>query len=358
MKTTVLVMLLLVSFQSFRADNIAAKTDGFEPMYFPPVSNDNWESVTPSQLGWDTAAIEDLKNFLTLKNTKSFMILVNGKIAMEEYFNGHSASAYWQWNSAGKALTSAAIGIAQQQGLLDIDDKVSKYLGKDWSAESAEKEDLITIRNLLSMTSGLNDQKQIVKRRNLTYLADSDSRWSYSNVFQLLMKVIESAGGQDFKTYFDSEIGSKIGMKGQWKFGPIFKIYHSNTRSMARFGLLALNNGNWDRTEIINENYFKESISSSQIINPAYGYLWWLNGKSKFMLPRSQKIFNGQLIPNAPSDMYAALGAQDQKLYVIPSKKMVIVRMGNSGNPKNSDFASSGFDKELWDKINSVIGTD
>lgn len=73
------------------------------------------------------------------------------------------------------------------------------------------------------------------------------------------------------------------------------------------------------------------------------------------MLPRSQTVFQGALIPNAPSDMFAALGASDQKLYVIPGKKMVIVRMGDASDPDNPTFATSGFDNALWAKINAVI---
>ena len=71
------------------------------------------------------------------------------------------------------------------------------------------------------------------------------------------------------------------------------------------------------------------------------------------MVPQSQTVFPGSLIPNAPTDMFAALGANDQKIYVIPSKNMVIVRMGE--NAGGSGFASSGFDNVLWSKINAVI---
>ncbi|MBA4135534.1 MAG: serine hydrolase, partial [Flavobacterium sp.] len=67
-----------------------------------------------------------------------------------------------------------------------------------------------------------------------------------------------------------------------------------------------------------------------------------------------QLQFNGTLIPNAPSDMYAALGKNDQKIYVVPSMKMVIIRMGEVANPENPTFALSGFDNELWDKINDL----
>ncbi|MBC7875138.1 MAG: serine hydrolase, partial [Ferruginibacter sp.] len=58
---------------------------------------------------------------------------------------------------------------------------------------------------------------------------------------------------------------------------------------------------------------------------------------------------------NAPADMYAAMGAEDQRIYVVPSKKMVVIRMGNASDPLNPNFALSGFDNELWQKINAVI---
>ena len=55
-----------------------------------------------------------------------------------------------------------------------------------------------------------------------------------------------------------------------------------------------------------------EVTSVSQNINNSYGYLWWLNGKSSFMLPTLQTVFDGSMIPNGPNDMIMALGANDQ----------------------------------------------
>lgn len=350
-------LLLLYFLPSFNYYHVSPKFKHLQEttMYFPSNSDSNWEKTGVSALGWNEKAIQPLKDFLVQKHTKSFMILVNGKIVMEEYFNGHSAMDEWEWNSAGKTLVSVTVGIAQQEGLLHINDKVSRYLGEGWSSEPLEKENLITIRNLLTMTSGIYDQKQLMLKRNLTYLADAGNRWSYSNVFQKLMDVVAAASGQDFGTYFSAKVKQPIGMDGYWKNGLIFKIYHSNTRSMARFGLLALNNGKWKNSQVINTNYFKESIHSSQNINPSYGYFWWLNGKQNYMLPGGQTIYPGHLVPNAPTDMYAAMGAKDQRIYVIPSRNMVVIRMGESSNPKGRSFALSGFDNALWEKINAVI---
>ena len=109
----------------------------------------------------------------------------------------------------------------------------------------------------------------------------------------------------------------------------------------------------WNSTQIINENYLTVATNTSQNINQAYGYLWWLNGKSSYHLPSTQFEFSGTIIPNAPLDMYCALGLNDQKIYVVPSKKIVIIRMGNSAD--GSNFALSDFDNVLWGKINDVI---
>ncbi|RYG05216.1 MAG: class C beta-lactamase-related serine hydrolase [Chitinophagaceae bacterium] len=326
-----------------------------ESMYFPANQSASWDTIAKSSLNWNQTAVDSLKDFLTRTHGKSFMILINGRIAMEAYFNNHTAGASWEWNSAGKTLVSASIGLAQEEGKLDIANKVSDYLGTGWTSMPSDKENLITVRNLLTMTSGNDDTKQYVSKSNITYVADAGSRWAYSNVFQKLIDVTASATNGTFENYFNARLKNKIGMDGTWNFGTIFTIYHSTTRSMARFGLLALNKGKWNGQQILDSVYFHDCINTSQSINPSYGYLWWLNGKSNFMVPGSQTVFPGYLIPGAPADLYAAMGANDQRIYVIPSKNMVVIRMGDASDPDNPNFAVSGFDQALWTKIKAVI---
>jgi CubicO group peptidase (beta-lactamase class C family) len=349
-----LLILLIPSIIGCKDDDDTKDPMPTEAMYFPLSADTTWETKSMASLGWNQDGVQSLKEFLIDKNSKSFMILVNGRIVMEEYFNGHAPDSIWQWNSAGKTLVSVTTGIAEQEGLIDLNKKVSDYIGKGWTTAPEEKEDLITSRHLLSMTSGLSDANLVIPA-TLKYLGDAGSIWSYSNVFQRLMDVNAAASKQEFETYFNSKVKNKIGMEGFWNNGVIFKIYHSNTRSMARFGLLALNKGKWNNDQIINETYFKTSTTSSQNINPAYGYLWWLNGNASFMVPGGQTVYPGQLVPEAPADMYAAMGAEDQRIYVVPSKNMVIIRMGNASDPANPSFALSGFDNELWKKINAII---
>tara|TARA_R110002051_G_scaffold73135_6_gene132774 strand:- start:16290 stop:17360 length:1071 start_codon:yes stop_codon:yes gene_type:complete len=355
MKSIAIFLLLVLSISSCSKNDDEVLPTPSESMYFPSNTTSTWETTSLSSLGWNENAVNPLKDFLIQKNTKSFMILVNGRIVMEEYFNDHTAGTSWEWNSAGKTLVATTTGIAQQEGLLNIDHKASDYLGTEWTSMSLPKEDLISVRHLLSMTAGNDDTKQYVIKPNLTYVADAGTRWAYSNIFQKLIDVVSNASNNEFESYFNEKLKSKIGMDGYWNFGAIYTIYYSTTRSMARFGLLALNKGKWNNEQLINETFFNESVNTSQNINPSYGYLWWLNGKTSFMVPGGQTVYQGYLIPNAPTEMYSAMGAKDQRIYIIPSKNMVVIRMGDASDPANPNFAVSGFDNELWDKINAVI---
>jgi CubicO group peptidase (beta-lactamase class C family) len=327
-----------------------------EPMYFPSLTGSTWDTKTITSLGWNQSAVQPLLDFLALKNSKSFIVLVNGRIVMENYFNGHAATTNWYWASAGKTLTSTLTGIAQQEGLVNLDSKVSQYIGNGWTSEPLAKENLITCKNLLTMTSGLDDltNGDAVNPASLTYLADAGTRWAYHNVYVKLQDVIASASGQTWDNYFNAKLKNKIGMDGAWFTSGNNIVYSSTSRSMARFGLLMLNKGTWNNNVVLNETYFNSATNTSQNINQSYGYLWWLNGKTSFHLPGLQTQFNGALIPAGPSDMFMALGKNDQKIYVIPSKKMVVIRMGDVADPANPTFALSGFDNELWQKINAM----
>ncbi|HFS68088.1 MAG TPA: class C beta-lactamase-related serine hydrolase [Flavobacteriia bacterium] len=323
-------------------------------LYFPPLDG-NWQTESPTNLGWNTDNLQPVYAYLQEKGTKGFIILQEGKIVVEKYFNGHSASAIWNWNSAGKTLTSMTVGIAEQEGYLNIQDKTSDYLGLHWTSEPLEKENLITIKNQLSMTTGLNSANfTSTNPSNLTYVADAGTRWAYHNApYTLLQKVVENATGEIFTNYFNAKIQDKIGLSGYWFIYQNFHIYKSNTRDMARFGLLILRNGKWQDETIINESYFNEMTTTSQNFNLSYGYLWWLNGNNSFMLPQSQEDYEGSMIPNAPNDMLMALGKNDQKIYVIPSKNMVIVRCGEDAG--TDQLAYSSFDNILWSKLNTVF---
>lgn len=325
-----------------------------DKMYFPPINSNAWETENISKLGWNETQLNPLLTFLEEKNTKSFIILYNGKIVVENYFNNHNSNSVWYWASSGKTLTSTVVGIAQDENLLDISNKVSDYLGNGWTTAPLVKENLISSKNLLSMNSGLDDNLgDDVSPSNLKYIADAGERWAYHNVYVKLQDVIEKSTNQSFTSYFNLKLRDKIGMTGLWRNTGDLSVYWSNSRSMARFGLMILAEGKWNDAQIVSKNFLNEATNTSQQINKSYGYLWWLNGKSSYHLPQSQFEFQGSLIKNAPTEMFAALGKNDQKIYIIPSKKLVIIRMGDAAS--SSNFALSTFDEDLWEKINLLI---
>ena len=84
----------------------------------------------------------------------------------------------------------------------------------------------------------------------------------------------------------------------------------------------------------------------SQELNPSYGYLWWLNGQAKVM--RGGRLVPGPLVPSAPPDLIAALGAFQRKLYVVPSQQLVVTRLGDQCPP---------LDTRLWQLIMSAHNT-
>ena len=352
MKKISLLFILVTSLWSCNSDD--GNSSNEEAMYFPPIGSSTWETKTVASLGWDETQVQPLLDYLELKNSKSFIVLHNGKIVIENYFNGHAAGDLRYWASAGKTLTATVTGIAEQEGYLNINNKVSDYLGTGWTSATLAKENLITNKHLLTMTSGLNDALgDNVSPANLQYVADAGTRWAYHNVYVKLQDVIAEATNQTWTNYFDTKLRDKIGMTGSWVPYLGLSVYRSDSRSMARFGLLALNNGKWQNNQIVPQSYMQNATNTSQNLNLAYGYMWWLNGKSNFRLPQTQLQFSGTLIPTAPSDMYCALGKNDQKIYVIPSRKIVIIRMGDAADAES--FGLSDFDEVLWEKISAVI---
>lgn len=327
-----------------------------QTLYFPPIIGTTWDTMSPATLGWCQPAIDSLYSYLQQTNTDAFIVLKNGKIVLEKYFGTFTADSTHYWASAGKSLIAILTGIAQDKGLLNINNPVSNYLGNGWSVAPVAKESSITIRSLLTMTSGFNDHPaQPCDNENTTpaclqYLTDTGQRWAYhTGAYQQIAKVITAASGMGINAFTNTNIGNHTGMTGLWANG----VFYSKARSMARFGLLALNKGIWANDTLLrNTTYFNSMVNTSQPYNQSYGYLWWLNGKSSYMAPGLQFVFPGSFITNAPADMFAALGKDDQKIYVVPSQQLVVIRTGASAYGVAAAF--SPFDDLLWGKIDSL----
>lgn len=325
-------------------------------LYFPPIIGNAWDTLSPQSQGWCQPKIDSLYNFLEDNNTKAFILLKDGRIVLEKYFGTFTQNSTWYWASAGKTITSFMTGIAQQEGHLSITDTTSHYLGQGWTDLTTEQEEKITIRHQLTMTSGLDDGVSdpfCTLDTCLIHLADPGTRWAYHNgPYTMLDGVIENATGQTLNSYTTQKLKTPTGMTGMFFPSGYNNVFFSNARSMARFGLLILNQGNWNGNQLMtDQTYFNQMVNTSQPLNPAYGYLWWLNGKSSFMLPGLQAVFSGYFSPTAPSDMYAAMGMNGQFINVIPSQNMVWIRMGEA--PDNA-LVPYLLHNEIWDYLNDL----
>ena len=325
--------------------------------YFPPTSGDIWETTAPEDLGWCVDAIEPLYDFLEEKNTKAFMVLKDGRIVLEQYFNGFGQDSSWYWASAGKSLTAILVGIAQADGDLDINDPTSDYLGTGWTGCTPEEEAERKILNQLTMTTGMNDfWFECTTPGCLNCIADVGERWAYHNgPYRLLHKVVEAATGTNYNLYTFQKITQPTGMTGLWFITNQQLLFFSKARSMARFGSLIMNGGNWDGSPILDDPaYFENMVSPSQNLNESYGYLWWLNGKDSYRLPASQQVFEGPISPAAPDDLIAAMGKNGQFLDVVPSQGLVVVRMGEA---PDESLVPNVFHDEIWVELSKVICT-
>lgn len=383
MKKYILILLLinLLSCSSDTNDSMIAEED--EPsivtptdptqqpigdIYFPPKTGNTWETTSAESLEWSTSEIENLKTFLSDNNTRAFIVLKNGKIVIEEYWGKNILNTFdftedtiWYWASAGKTLTAFLAGIAQQEGLLNINDKTSDYLGEGWTSLPEEKEALITVKNQLTMTTGLDyeiSDLDCTESACLTYKVDAGLQWFYHNgPYTLIENVVSSAANMTYDNFTETYVANKIGItNGDWKITAdgFNNVYWSTARDAARFGLLLLNEGIWDEEVVLDDtDYFQNMINSSQSLNPAYGYLTWLNGKNSIIYPGFPTAFNTQLSENAPSDLYAAIGRNGQFIDVVPSENIVVIRLGDTA----SDFSlvPTVFHDEMWEYINAVL---
>jgi CubicO group peptidase (beta-lactamase class C family) len=347
MKQLVLVGLLLVLTAPLRA----------QTLYFPPNTGTTWATATPQSLGWCQPQLDTLLTYLGRQRTKGFIVLKDGRLVVEQYYGSFTRDSLWYWASAGKSLTATLVGIARQDGLLSLSDSTSRFLGRGWTAAPAAKERLITVRHQLTMTTGLDDtppapcDNESTQAACLLYQADAGTRWAYhTGPYRNLQPLLARASGLSINQYTNQKLGSVIGLGGAWAGD----VYYSRLRDAARFGLFILARGRWNGTTVLRDTaYFRQMTTPSQALNRSYGYLWWLNGQTSYRLPQTQQVFSGPLVPTAPADMIMALGKNDQKVYVVPSLGLVVVRMGQSAG--QSHLALSSFDTELWRRLMAAV---
>lgn len=323
---------------------------------------EEWEHADPNELGFDPDELERLASEAETQDTECLMVVRDGKVA-GEWSWGAAAEAEddepWTREafSATKSFSSTLVGIAQAEGLLDIEDKVSEYV-PEWSGVP-ETED-ITIRNLLSNDSGRQldseleygpeglgaQDDQNAFAIGLEQEAPPGTTWGYNNAaIQVLDEVLQEATGQDTASYAQEKLLEPIGMaSSEMTQDPsgntlTYMGLQSNCQEMARYGHLFLHKGNWDGDQVVPEEWADEATGQpSQELNAAYGYLWWLNRPGPFLTATDaleahspDEIEEGQYVEDAPEDMYFALGLNGQMIGIDPGSGTVVTRMGGGG---------------------------
>jgi len=318
--------------------------------YFPPTEGaGTWATVDPTVAGWDAKALSDVKDWIGQTNGTSFLVLADGKILVEAYWSS-SASTLRDVASAQKSVVSLLTGMAMSNGSFKDTDTVSSVVGAGWTNDIPANESAITVRQLLTMTSGLDD--------TLMRVAEPGSVWRYNtNAYHCLEGVLEAKTGKSMQDLTRAMLFDRIGAGASlWTTRPFQKdgkgqpihALEMTARDMARVGLLVQANGAWNGTPIVPSSYLSVALDTSQTMNPSYGLLWWLNGKTTYLLPPSQPG-TGPLMPSAPTDVVAALGAADQKIYIARSAKLVVVRQGKAAS--QGAQALSDFDDQLWKRL-------
>ncbi len=340
--------------QPARAQSARAQAD----LYFPPASGE-WEAVSPAQAGWSAERLDALLEWAGTRGSSDVVIALDGRILAERHFDlAEPSSDYANLRtgttaggrpiedvaSVQKSVLSFLTGVARAEDLLDLDDPVSQHLGPGWSKATPEQEGQITLRHLMSMTTGLST--------GLEYEVAAGQRWQYNTrAYSRISDVLESVFGTTLDRLTQERLCRRIGMKdSRWlERGWVSADTDANrlgfsttARDLARFGILVLAHGQWQGADVLADpSFLAEALASSQELNPSYGLLWWLNGKKSFIRGGTRQA--GPLLPTAPADLVAGLGLLGRKLYVVPSLRLVVTRLGQAPGPD--------FDTELWRRL-------
>jgi CubicO group peptidase (beta-lactamase class C family) len=250
--------------------------------------------------------------------------------------------------SQQKSFVSMLAAIAIDKGLVDPALAVSDYLGAGWSKATPDQERAIAVIHLLTMSSGLDEA--------LGYAAPAGSTFFYNTpAYALTKRVLAAAAKAPLETLTHDWLTAPAGMTSTaWRkrpgaFGDVGNPTGLVTSPLdvAAFGQLVLDDGRAaDGARIVSAAALKAMFVRTQT-NPAYGRLWWLNGSAQTIRPLASPS-DGPLIPAAPADLVAALGALDRKLYIVPSRKLLVVRLGQAAPDKD-------FDQQLWLRLSKAL---
>jgi len=283
--------------------------------------------------------------------TRAVIVVYDGQLIVEQYadgFDGRTKLAGW---SMTKSVTGALIGILVKQGKLSVE---SPAPVPEWKSP-ADPRHAISIQNLLQQRSGLDfdevyyrasdatsmlfeksDMAAFTAAHPLKFRPDCVFHYSSGNSNILSRIIRQTVGDSEYYRFPYTELFYKTGMYSavlepdpSGTFVGSSYMY-ATTRDWARFGMLFLNDGIFNKERILPEGWVAKSTRPASRDKRGYGYQLWLNAGGD----SSVKHF-----PSAPADMFYADGFETQLIFVIPSKKLVIVRMGlTQHNNFNADL--------------------
>jgi CubicO group peptidase (beta-lactamase class C family) len=302
---------------------------------------DDWEVSTPAGEGMDAARLEDVASYCEAHNCGGVVVTRHGRIVWERYWGGWDENSIDNSWSMAKSMTDALVGIAIGEGKIESVEQSAADFIPEWRGTRKEE---ITLRNLLSMNSGLLWDEDYFEESDILTMITSDDQtayaidrprfhdpgddWYYSSGdTQLFSAIIRAATGMEPGQYAQEKLFGPIGMEGaRWESDKAghtvtYCCVYTTARNFARFGYLFLRDGRWNDRQVVPADWVEASVQPSQWENQGYGYFWWLLH-----------------FPDVPEDMFMADGFQTKRIYVIPSLDIVAVRIG-AGDDEWDDSA-------------------
>lgn len=297
----------------------------------------DWETATPASQAMDADQLGKARAWLESHNSKSGLVIRHGRIVAEWYLGGADRHSQFAAYSTSKSLSSLATGLAIADGKLGRDHTVGRYVPD----ALPEAKRAVTVRQLLSMTTGVHNDPGILQREDLFRYALNvvamdhapGAMWDYNNTgLALLSPVFQKATGVQIDDFLNQRLFRPIGIGSQdWRwerqdgYALPYSGWHTNARSLGRVGLMALNQGRWRDQQVVPAAWIAESVAPSQELNKSYGYLWWNNTTNRW--------------PGVPSEAFAALGKWDNDILVVPSLDLVVIRQSDLEPAKGHQIA-------------------